>query len=104
MAKLIAPSLATQPGGNGRRGGGLGYCGLGWLGLDGGELEAFGGRHGADGLMGPAVVVVVHPGVEALLVVLERVEDLAGQELGPQRLVPALDLPVVVGECGLVNR
>jgi hypothetical protein len=42
--------------------------------------------------MGPVVVVVMHPLVELGPGVVDRREHLAGQELGPHRLMPPLDV------------
>jgi hypothetical protein len=51
--------------------------------------------------MGPLVVVVVHPGIQRRLGLLDAGKDLAIEELGSQGLVPTLHLAVVVGERGL---
>lgn len=42
------------------------------------ELESLEGWHVADGLVGPSVVVVLHPGIEGLLGGIDGGEDLPG--------------------------
>jgi hypothetical protein len=57
-------------------------------------------------LMRPLGVVVVHPGIQSLLQLRDRgvLVIMLGEELGPYCLMPALHLPVVVGDRGAVNR
>jgi hypothetical protein len=62
-------------------------CGFG-----GGEAESFPRHDIADPLMATLEVALVHPPIQLLPRVSDRVERLAVQELSAQRLVPALHL------------
>jgi hypothetical protein len=60
--------------------------------LGSGEAEPLPGPHHADALVRSVVVVVLHPRVELLLRLLDRVEGPAVEELAAQRAVEALHL------------
>jgi hypothetical protein len=55
-------------------------------------LEASGRDGHGNGLVGAVVVVVVNPGIQDLLGVVEGVEPAAGQQLGSEGLVEPFDL------------